>query len=90
MIGPSNRVPGAHAPQIETALALTAPGQADLADPTTPYACAIASIGSRLRARAKAWVVVASTRFACEGSKQADRNAAPGMPCFRALERGRA
>jgi hypothetical protein len=39
MIGPSNRVPGAHAPQIETALALTVPGQADLADPTTPYAC---------------------------------------------------
>jgi hypothetical protein len=28
MIGPSNRVPGAHAPQIETVFAFTAPGQA--------------------------------------------------------------
>jgi N6-adenosine-specific RNA methylase IME4 len=28
MIGPWNRIPGAHAPQIEAALAFTAPGQA--------------------------------------------------------------
>jgi hypothetical protein len=28
MIGPPKRVPGAHAPQIETALAFTAPRQA--------------------------------------------------------------
>jgi hypothetical protein len=39
MIGPSNRVPGAHAPQIEIALALTSAGQAALADPTIPYKC---------------------------------------------------
>jgi hypothetical protein len=39
MIGPSNRVPGAHAPQIETALAFTARGQAIWADPTIPHPC---------------------------------------------------
>ena len=39
MIGPPNRVPGAHAPQIETAVAFTAPGQATWADPTIPNTC---------------------------------------------------
>lgn len=39
MIGPPNRVPGAHAAQIETALALTAPGQAAFADLTIPHTC---------------------------------------------------
>jgi hypothetical protein len=39
MIGPPNRVPGAHAPQIEVALAFTAPGQATWADPTIPPMC---------------------------------------------------
>ena len=39
MIGPTNRVAGAHAPQIETALAFTAPGQATWADPTIPHTC---------------------------------------------------
>jgi hypothetical protein len=39
MIGAPNRVPGAHAPQIETALAFTAPGQATWADPTIPHTC---------------------------------------------------
>jgi hypothetical protein len=39
MIGPTNRVPGAHVPQIETALAFTAPGQATWADPNIPHMC---------------------------------------------------
>jgi hypothetical protein len=39
MIGPPNRVSGAHAPQIETALAFTAPGQATWADPTIANSC---------------------------------------------------
>jgi hypothetical protein len=39
MIGPSNRVLGAHATQIETAPAFTAPGQATWADPSIPHTC---------------------------------------------------
>jgi hypothetical protein len=39
MIGPLNRVPGAHASQTETALAFTAPGQATWADPNIPHTC---------------------------------------------------
>jgi hypothetical protein len=39
MIGPPNRVPGAHAPQIETALVSTAFGQATWADPNILNTC---------------------------------------------------
>jgi hypothetical protein len=39
MIGPANRVIGAHSPQTESALAFTAPGQATWADPTLPHTC---------------------------------------------------
>jgi hypothetical protein len=53
MIGPSNRVPGAHAPQIETALALTVPGQAIWADPTIPHSCGDCAHWDELRARGK-------------------------------------
>ena len=69
MIGPPNRVPGAHAAQIETALALTAPGQAAFADLTIPHTCGDCVHWVQLRARAKTWVAVANTRFACEASK---------------------
>lgn len=39
MIGPANRVPGTHTPQVEAALALTAPGQAMWVDLSIAYAC---------------------------------------------------
>ena len=39
MIGPANRVAGAHTQQIEMALAFTAPGQATWADPSIPHTC---------------------------------------------------
>jgi hypothetical protein len=53
MIGPANRVPGAHAPQIETALASTAPGQATWADPTIPHACGECAHWAELKGRGK-------------------------------------
>jgi hypothetical protein len=53
MIGPANRVPGAHAPQIETALAFTAPGQATWADPTIPHTCGDCAHWAKLKGRGK-------------------------------------
>jgi hypothetical protein len=53
MIGPLNRVPGAHAPQIETALAFTAPGQATWADPTFPNSCGDSVHWAQLEGRGK-------------------------------------
>ncbi len=53
MIGPSNRVPGAHVPEIETALAFTAPGQATWADPTIPNTCGDCAHFAKLMARGK-------------------------------------
>ena len=53
MIGPLNRVPGAHAPQIETSLAFTAPGQATWADPTIPNSCGDCANWAKLKGRGK-------------------------------------
>jgi hypothetical protein len=53
MIGPSNRVPGAHATQIETALAYTAPGQATWADPSIPHTCGDCAHWVTLRGQGK-------------------------------------
>jgi hypothetical protein len=53
MIGPPNRVPGAHAPQIETALAFTAPGQATWADPTIPHTCGDCAHWAELKGQGK-------------------------------------
>jgi hypothetical protein len=52
MIGPSNRVAGAHSPQIETALALTAPGQATWADLAIPHTCGDCAHWAELKGRA--------------------------------------
>jgi hypothetical protein len=53
MIGPSNRVPGAHASQIETALAYTAPGQATWADPSIPHICADCAHFAKINGRGR-------------------------------------
>jgi hypothetical protein len=53
MIGPSNRVPGAHASQIEMALAFTAPGQATWADPSIPHTCGDCAHWVTLKGRGK-------------------------------------
>jgi hypothetical protein len=53
MIGPANRVPGAHATQIETALAYTAPGQATWADPSIPHTCGDCAHWVTLKGRGK-------------------------------------
>ena len=53
MIGPLNRVPGAHPSQIETALAFTAPGQATWADPTIPHTCGDCGHWAELKVRGK-------------------------------------
>jgi hypothetical protein len=53
MIGPLNRVPGAHVSQIETALAFTAPGQATWADPTIPHTCGDCAHWAKLKGRGK-------------------------------------
>jgi len=53
MIGPTHRVGGAHAPQIETALAFTAPGQATWADPTLPRTCSECAHWADLKGQGK-------------------------------------
>lgn len=53
MIGPSNRVPGAYAPEIETALSFTAPGQATWVDPTIPHACSECAHWAELKSQGK-------------------------------------
>ena len=53
MIGPLESRSGAHAPQIETALAFTAPGQATWADPTIPHTCGDCAHLADLMARGK-------------------------------------
>ena len=53
MIGPANRVPGTHSPQIEAALAVTAPGQATWADPTIPHTCSECAHWADLKGQGK-------------------------------------
>jgi hypothetical protein len=67
MIGPPNRVPDAHAPQIETALVFTAPARP--LGPTRPFhlRAAIAPILPSLRAGAKTWLAVANTTARMQG-----------------------
>ena len=95
MIGPLNRVPGAHAPQIETSLAFTAPGQATWADPTIPHTCGECAHWTTLKARAKIVVAAANTSRACRvaaanRSKNDSRLAARSISLKRGLRDGRA
>ena len=53
MIGPLNRIPGAHTLQIETALAATAPGQATWADSSIPHTCSDCAYFAKIIGRGK-------------------------------------
>ena len=89
MIGPLNRFPGAHAPQIETALAFTAPGQATFADPTLPYTCGDCAHWVELKDRKKEHGSLSRILGShARPPRQARRKVATGLPGVRARREG--
>jgi hypothetical protein len=89
MIGPANRVPGPHAPQIEPVLAFTAPGQATWAHPTIPHTCSECAHWAALNGRGKnVWSL---SRILCAHARPpwtADRKKTAGVRCVRARRKG--
>lgn len=89
MIGPLNRFPGAHAPQIETALAFTAPGQATFADPTLPHTCGDCAHWVELKDRKKEHGSLSRILGShARPPRQARRKVATGLPGVRARREG--
>ena len=89
MIGRSNRVSGAHAPQIEAALAFTAPGQATWADPTIPHTCSECAHWADLKGQGQKHGSLPRILRAHAGSpRPTDRKTTAGMRSVRTRREG--